>query len=160
MKKVLSPITFVFLLISNMLYSGIPVNTVNAGIFTSTSEIVVGQEVIFSFGGQDNCDLPFALIYNFGPNANPHEEIEVVQAFNMSSSQFAVVFNTPGPVNVTLNISQTDCNIAGFPFTLPLEISPAPIPTLSQWALLILAFSLMVFAVLKIRDQTKTVCSQ
>jgi hypothetical protein len=141
------------LFITSSLISGTPINTVIAGLQTNTNNIRVGEEVIFSFGGTDNCDEGFALIYDFGPNAMPMEHIEIINMGSMPVDQISVVFNVPGPVNVTLDVSQSLCREnRGFPFILPINVLPEAIPTLSQWALMLLTLLIVIFAVLSIRS--------
>jgi hypothetical protein len=137
-------------LFTNSLIAGIPVNSVSAGLQVNSDNIRVGQEVFFSFDGIDNCDEPFVLEYNFGPNANQTEAFEIVNL--TPSMQIPVVFNTPGPVNVTLGITMTDCLNSGFPFTLTINVLPESVPTLSQWALMLLTLFIIIFAVVTIKN--------
>jgi hypothetical protein len=148
------PLLFCFRSIcTNSLIAGIPVNSVSGGFQVNSDNIRVGQEVFFSFDGIDNCGQGFVLEYNFGPNSNQTEVFEIVMSNSIPSLQIPISFNTPGAVNVTLGITQSQCiNNYGFPFTLRINVLPESVPTLSQWALKLLTLFIIIFAVVSIRN--------
>jgi hypothetical protein len=144
----------------NLLFSSGPVQNLTP----LNSPIVVGEQVYF----QSTVDYPgpdcgTTLLLDFGPNAmqqfyNFPIVINATMPFNMVVGP--VVFDMPGSFNASQSFVGGNCPEPdpSNPFLLPLEILPdTPIPTLSQWGLIIVGFFLMIFGIVTLKKKEKVV---
>lgn len=149
-------------------------STINVDFTGPAGNVSVGSAVDFiddiswqlSNGDSSPESLCFGdFTWNFGPNATP-QTLTVNYHFteiNFSGSIFpatGVIFNTPGPHTVSLTYSPDtdpgdDCNFLSPPTSVfsrsVLVAAVDAIPTLSEWGIIVLALSLVIFSVLGIR---------
>jgi hypothetical protein len=148
---------FVFLCFSIAAVASNPVQNLTP----LNSPIVVGQEVYFQYTGEAQCsstpEEPVIILSLDGNITNPFFVLPVNATGFLNYSVGPIVFNTPGMANITYGIFGNCTFVPDMnPSSLLANIMPdRAIPTLSQWGLILIALSLMIFGIISLKSRQK-----
>lgn len=136
-------------------YCGTP-SLASHSLTSLNSPIIVGQEVYFisAIDRISQCQSDIQINIDFGPFA-PNQNFTFTTPGSSTESIGPIIFSSPGSLNVTQTAIGPCQIIPSATIIEQIEIlALPPIPTLSQWGLIIFGFFFMIFGVVFLKRQS------